>query len=272
MRKIVILGAGILISILIAGWLALTGYQRWMYRDAEPVSFEVDGSPIEIIPLEKVAEMLAQLNQESARRDLQRLTGAAPICIASNCTTIKHRRTGSEGLVWAKDYISSELLGLGYSVEIQDWSTSGFADQNILALKAGTVQPEEWVYFIAHMDSKLLTPGTDDNASGVAGLLALARVIQNYSFERSVGLLFTSGEEQGAFGVWNYINQLTPQELNDIIYAINVDMIGFDANQDGVMELWHANHPPSMALAQIMHATIKAYQLELKPGFVVGCG
>lgn len=117
-----------------------------------------------------------------------------------------------------------------------------------------------------------MTSGADDNASGVVGLLALARVIQNYSFERSIGLLFTSGEKQGTFGAWSFINQLAPSELTKIKYAINVDMIGYDDNKDEVMELWHANHPPSMALARIIHDTINAYQLDLKPGYVVGCG
>jgi Zn-dependent M28 family amino/carboxypeptidase len=85
-------------------------------------------------------------------------------------------------------------------------------------------------------------------------------------------LLFTTGEEQGTLGVQSYIDQLTPQELGSIKYVVNVDMVGYDGNGDGVMELWHGGHTPSMALTQTMSDTIQAYQLDLSPGFVVGCG
>lgn len=131
---------------IIAGWFTRTVYLRWMYRDAQPVTFEVIGSNPEIKPLEIAGEMIIKLNQDRALEDLQRLTGAAPICIDAMCYTINNRRTGSEGLAWAKDYLYSQLIDLGYTIEIQDWSASGFTDQNILARKAGGLIQEEQVF------------------------------------------------------------------------------------------------------------------------------
>jgi Zn-dependent M28 family amino/carboxypeptidase len=122
------------------------------------------------------------------------------------------------------------------------------------------------------MDGKPLTPAADDNASGVVDLLELARVLSSYSFNRTVVLLFTTGEEVGTLGAISYLDQLTSDELSSVQGVINIDMIGYDGNHDGVMELWHGGHPPSLELTQSMYKIIQAYSFKLKPGFSVGCG
>jgi Zn-dependent M28 family amino/carboxypeptidase len=102
--------------------------------------------------------------------------------------------------------------------------------------------------------------------------LELARILSSHTFSRTVVLLFTTGEEQGRLGALSYLNQLSPPELGSIKYAVDVDMVGYDGNRDGVMELWHGGHAPSMAVTEMMSETIRAYQLDLVPEFVVGCG
>jgi hypothetical protein len=85
-------------------------------------------------------------------------------------------------------------------------------------------------------------------------------------------LLFSTGEEHGALGVTSYLNQLSGEELSRIKYAIDVDMVGYDANRDGAMELWHGDHLPSLAVAQMMSNAIGTYELNLAPSIRVGCG
>jgi hypothetical protein len=222
-------------------------------------------------------QMLGQVDKDRALTDLRQLTGDMPICVPDGCHTITNRLTGSTGLQWAKDYLFNELVSLGYSTEKEDWSNSGYSDQNIIAKKPGMVTPNEEIYFVAHMDGvKKITllnfPAADDNASGVVDLLEVARVLSSRTFNRTIVLLFTTGEEQGTLGVKSYISQLSQEEINSIKYVVNVDMIGYDANNDGGMELWYGGHAPSLALAQRLDETIQAYQLKLKPGFIVGCG
>ena len=88
------------------------------------------------------------------------------------------------------------------------------------------------------MDDGVRFPAADDNASGVVDLLELARVISDYSLSRTVVLFFDTGEEQDGRAASSYLNQLSPQELNAIRDVITIDMVGYDANRDGVMELW----------------------------------
>src|SRR5690349_14490459 len=137
-------------------------------------------------PLEDtVRELLRQVNNDRALTDLQRLTGEEPICTDNGCFTIKDRATGSEGLQWAKDYVYQELISLEYSVEFQDWSYSGYADQNLIVRKLGKVFPGEELYFVAHLDGvdpkgAVGAPAADDNASGVVDLMELARALRNH--------------------------------------------------------------------------------------------
>lgn len=222
-------------------------------------------------------QILEQVDLERVVKDLNQLTGEEPLCLEGDCYTIDGRETGSEGLSWAKRYIYRELANMGYSVEYQSWSRANYSDQNIIVRKPGIVHPEEEIYLVAHLDGArpgLLSkrPAADDNASGVVGLLELARVLRSYSFERTLVLFFSTGEEQGTLGVKSHLAQLTPEELNSIKYVINIDMIGYDANHDSIMELWHAGHSPSLDFAELFSNVIKDNHLNLIPRFVVGCG
>lgn len=251
--------------------------QRRDAGNVQQVSLAKLSQGMVITPTNVVWEMIGQVNPDRALNDLRRLTGEEPTCTASGCYTITNRITGSPGLLWATDYISKELASVGYSVESQSWSRSGFTDRNLIARKPGVISPTEEIYFVAHVDgvkrdSGERFPAADDDGSGSVDNLELARILSSYSFSRTVVLLFTTGEEQGRLGARSYLNQLSPPKLSSIQYVVDVDMVGYDGNDDGVMELWHGGHPPSMALTQMMSETISAYQLDLTPRFVVGCG
>jgi hypothetical protein len=96
----------------------------------------------------------------------------------------------------------------------------------------------EWVVLAAHYDHLGSVPsppgkdgiwnGADDNASGTAGVLELARRFAASPGKRSVLALFTSGEDRGIFGSAHYSVQ--PEAPMDRVAAmINLDMIGRSA-------------------------------------------
>jgi len=276
MRKIILLYPTILLGLIFGIGLTFDSHNESEYRVTQLATIKELNPTTEISPIDIVLEMLGQVNQDRALTDLRRITGEEPICTDDGCYTITNRLTGSEGLQWAKDYIYKELVSLGYSVELNDWSRSGYSDQNLIARKLGMVSPDEEIYFVAHMDGVYpgrgeRYPAADDNASGVVNILELARVLSSYSFDRTVVLLFSTGEEQGALGVYSYVDQLSPGELSAIKYVVNVDMVSYDANLDGVMELWSGDHPPSLVLTQMMREIIQVYQLNLMPSLVSGC-
>jgi hypothetical protein len=227
-------------------------------------------------PDDFILDILASVRQDRIVNDLKQLTGETPLCIDSACYTIQNRLTGSEGLRHAKDYVFKELNSLGYSVVRQDWSLEGYSDQNIIARKTGRLYPNEAIYLVAHLDGVKTTtderfPAADDDASGVVDLLELARVLSSYTFNRTLVLLFSTGEEQGVLGVRSHVSALSASELSAIRYVVSVDMVGYDANRDGAMQLWSGDHAPSLTFAQQLSELIQAYPLDLSPQVITGC-
>jgi hypothetical protein len=261
--------------ILVTGVISTSQSQR-QYGDMKPLAARQLSQTNVISPTDIVWEMLGQINRNRVVSDLRRLTGEEPLCTSAGCYTAANRQTGSEGLHWAMDYIYQELVSLGYSAEFQDWSREGWNDRNLIARKVGVLAPTEEIYFVAHVDGFKLSgeerfPAADDNASGAVDNLELARVLSTFSFSRTVVLLFSTGEEHGSLGVKSYLDQLSSGELSSIKYAVNVDMVGYDADRDGAMQLWPGDDPASVTLTQMMSETIRAYQLDLAPSIRVGC-
>ena len=76
---------------------------------------------------------------------------------------------------------------------------------------------------IGHQDSKVFN-GADDNASGVAAMLTLARKIKEVGSNNSVIFVATDAEEKGLWGSKHFVN-FPPIKLEDIQYNINLDMV-----------------------------------------------
>ena len=242
---------------------------RHEYECLEPVSQGKAEPAPAVTPIQVVNEMLEQIDPDRALTGLRKLTGEEPIIVGTASYTITDRASG-DGLDLALGYLYENLSKLDYSVEFQGWSHFGYADRNLIATKPGVISPTEKIYFVAHVDGigswfGDRCPSADDNASSVADGLEMARVLNDFSFGRTIVLLFTTGEEAGMFGAHAHVDQLSAQELNSIKYVITGDMIGYDENGDRWVQLYYGDHLPSLALAQVMSETIAAYQLDLVP-------
>jgi len=77
----------------------------------------------------------------------------------------------------AADYIAGQFTSFGYQVSRQPFLFAGTTYHNVIAELKGTHSPESLLIVGAHYDSVGTTPGADDNASGVAGLLGLAQAL-----------------------------------------------------------------------------------------------
>lgn len=106
---------------------------------------------------------------------------------------------------------------------------------NILAVQWGTKTPEEYVICGAHYDSyswdgydpdTIRSPGADDNASGVAGILETARLLSNYTFDRTIIYANWCAEECGLLGSAAYAADCAAQNM-DIVGYFNLDMTGY---------------------------------------------
>ncbi|MFW5490252.1 MAG: M20/M25/M40 family metallo-hydrolase [Desulfovibrio sp.] len=98
-------------------------------------------------------------------------------------------------LTRAANYIGAQLRAMGYSVQQEAFPSHGQQVTNIEVVKHGGLNYRESVVAVAHYDTVKQTPGADDNGSGVAALLEIARLAQLQNFKRSLRFVFTVNEE-----------------------------------------------------------------------------
>jgi Zn-dependent M28 family amino/carboxypeptidase len=99
----------------------------------------------------------------------------------------------------AAGYVEAQLAALGYSVTSLPFSARGGLFRNLEATLPGTTRADEIVLVGAHYDTAEGAPGADDNASGTAALLELARVLRSARLERTVRFVAFTNEEPPFF-------------------------------------------------------------------------
>jgi Zn-dependent M28 family amino/carboxypeptidase len=95
----------------------------------------------------------------------------------------------------AARYVERALRDLGYDVVMQEYEARGQRHRNLAATVPGTTLPQEIVLVGAHYDTAEDAPGADDNASGVAGVLALARELRASPAARTIRFVAFATEE-----------------------------------------------------------------------------
>ncbi len=147
-----------------------------------------------------------------------------------NITAFGPRFTGTFACQLAGDYIYNEFESMGLDVRYHDWNYQGYQDRNIEATLYGVNETSDEIYIIcAHHDTVANCPGADDDASGVATVLASAYILRKYQFNHTIRFVTFSGEEQWMLGSHEYAREAY-ENGDNIIAVLNVDMIGFAIN------------------------------------------
>ena len=139
------------------------------------------------------------------------------------------RYTGRPACANAEEWVYNEFLSMGLKIDRFKWEMGGFSDQNIIA----TLPGDNYSIIIgAHIDTTETSPGANDDASGVAAVLAIAKVLSKYRFLHTIHFIIYSGEEVGAYG--SYMHAKYAYENGEkIVAVINVDMIGYANTSKG---------------------------------------
>jgi hypothetical protein len=114
---------------------------------------------------------------------------------------------------------------------------------NVVAIQRGTSHPNRFIIMSGDIDSRVSnpnnfiddSPGANDNATGMAGTIEVARILSKYIFENSIIYVGLSGEEQGLFG-GKGLAAHAKKEGWEIIGILNNDMIGNIKGVDGVID------------------------------------
>ncbi|MBT5119379.1 MAG: M28 family peptidase [Planctomycetes bacterium] len=168
-------------------------------------------------------------------------------------TTFSTRYTIAATFPQVTAYLEAEFQALGYQTTLDPFQIQGLTRHNIIAELPGLVTPEHVILVCGHFDSISQdphnnAPGADDNASGAAAVVELARVLKQFEFDATIRFVCFSGEEQGLVGSEEYVADLIAAgTLNEIKAVINMDMIAYmnDSKMDVLLE-GHRNHSKTL--------------------------
>jgi len=128
----------------------------------------------------------------------------------------------------ARDYLTQALKSYGWQTQTQAFGKSGV---NLIATRPGADPTAQKILVVAHYDSFLGSPGADDNATGVAAALEIARLFATSTTRRTLEIVFFDQEERGLLGSIAFTAQA--DRVKAIAGVINLEMIGYTCNQPG---------------------------------------
>ena len=137
----------------------------------------------------------------------------------------------------AAGYVRRELEALGLAVAPQGYDAYGVRCENLEVTIPGSSRASEIVLAGAHYDTVEGSPGADDNASGIAGLIEIARELRGSHPERTLKLVAFVNEEApffyfGEMGSRVYA-RAARQRGDDIRVMLSLEMLGCYADEPG---------------------------------------
>jgi hypothetical protein len=168
------------------------------------------------------ADLVGQLSQQSFEQELAFLAG------------LPTRHSLSAGFRQAADRVSDRLTDLGFAVTQQSITVGTGSSLNVVADRPGSGAGDRKVVLVtAHLDSINIeggpsapAPGADDNGSGSAGVLEMARVLARRGWQQDLRMILFGGEEEGLHGSRQYVAGLSDVERSRIRAVLNLDMVG----------------------------------------------
>ena len=144
------------------------------------------------------------------------------------------KKVGSENADKCAHYIYDEFVKYGLDAHMDPWEFVRHKDKNVVAIKEGSDTTSDAVFVIsAHYDTIGGSPGANDDGSGIATMLAIANLTQQYDFAHTIRFIAVSGEEVGTFGSFYDAKEAYKRDEN-IIALLDVDQVGFaNSTEDG---------------------------------------
>jgi hypothetical protein len=153
------------------------------------------------------------------------------------------RRTGTQGAADARIYIEQQFIeagltpwfGEGFEHEFQ-YMARGFTEEldgiNLVGVQVGTDVDLPVMVITAHYDhlghcDGQICNGADDNASGVAAMLAIAEAMQDVEARHTIFYAALDAEENGLNGARALVDRLGDYDL-DVVLNINLDMLAIN--------------------------------------------
>jgi aminopeptidase YwaD len=220
------------IRVIVAGLMAVTALQPGV-RDSRP------GGTLAAAPIVTAGSASA------ARVEQKRLM--ATIAELPTKRSARSDKEHLDGLYKTQELLVKRLKELGYKPELNEVDYLGSEHDasrplySVIVEIAGRAKieagkPRDVVIVGAHFDAVPAAPGADDNGSGVAALLEIARVLKDEPMERTLRLCFFNLEEQGMVGSSKYaleVGDRIREKKEKITLMVSLDMLGYYRTEKG---------------------------------------
>lgn len=211
----------------------------------------------------EVEQILQQVHLDSLLFSVAQLTGIEKVSINGQEQTIYSRYRSQVPNDWAATYLADRLQAYGYTPQNQYFDALG---KNVYAIKEGNLYPDRAFVICAHYDAIAIpydqAVGADDNASGCSGVLEAARLLKDSDFPFTLIFIFFDEEEQGLLGSMAF-NQQFDFDKYGIEAVFNLDMIGYDYNEDFKAEIHTRPYANSIELANKIIGLNDTFQIGL---------
>lgn len=183
------------------------------------------------VDVEAVSRVSAQVDGLRVIEGVELLVEAHRRDVPLDCTTLGQQpaRLCHLTRVEARKVMEEQLSRLGYTVRREHDAEGPFSTTNIVAELPGAVHADEVVVVGAHYDA--FYSGADDNSTGVAAVLELARVLSQLRFDRTIRFVGFDLEELGLVGSFRYLEGGAARD--NIVAGIIFDSIGYADHRPG---------------------------------------
>lgn len=169
-----------------------------------------------------IIQMINQINESLLFEYHNRLMSFGP------------RYTGSINCTRAAEDIYNSFDQMGLNTKYHEWHYDGYYSKDVVATLYGTDVNSTVEYILcAHYDTVAGSPGANDDGSGTAAVLAIARILSQHHFNHTIRFITFSGEEVGTYGSFTYARDAYNHGDN-IAAVLNMDMIGYASTTEGV--------------------------------------
>jgi hypothetical protein len=147
--------------------------------------------------------------------------------LVTHLQALQGDRVSPTGRDRTRTYLVNTLEASGWTVTLPAFPGGA----NVVARSPNAPADAKTVLVVAHFDTVAQSPGADDNGTGVAAALEVARLLRTRSSDKSLAIGLFDLEERGLVGSRAFT--ANPDNLQNVIGVLNLEMLGYTCNTPG---------------------------------------
>ncbi len=206
-----------------------------------------------------VSDLINAVDISELTLTLNEFSGEVSTVVDGNTVTILNRVSNSDNNL-AADYLLQKFNAIsGLTVNNDIYAAGANGGRNIIATQLGQTNPNDIYIICAHYDS-VANYCADDNVSGTAAVLEIARILSQQNTDNTIVYALWDQEEIGLVGSNNYAEAATVRGDN-ILAVLNMDMMAYENDGDNEFDIDVRNIGNSLAMKDDIISALNTYKL-----------